>query len=222
VCFDGFDGKIISLYAGAMTTREIQGHLEEIYGVEVSPGLISAASDAVLEEVRVWQTRPLEAVYPILYLDALIVKVKEQGRVINKSVYLAIGANLQGLKEVLGIWIAETEEARILAGDCDRVANARRRGYSRAPGSTLSGASAAAFFELRLLQRAERSCRRLKVDLQCRHFGRSRKPRAGICRKMGKAESGRCSFMAGELGARCANVPTCAGNPPGGLYDRRH
>jgi putative transposase len=130
VCFDGFDGKIISLYAGAMTTREIQGHLEEIYGVEVSPGLISAASDAVLEEVRVWQTRPLEAVYPILYLDALIVKVKEQGRVINKSVYLAIGANLQGLKEVLGIWIAETEEARILAGDCDRVANARRRGYS--------------------------------------------------------------------------------------------
>jgi putative transposase len=110
--FDGFDEKIISLYARGMTTREIGGHLEEIYGVEVSPGLVSAATDAVIEEVRAWQTRPLDAVYPILYLDALVVKVKENGRVINKSVYLVIGVNLQGLKEVLGIWIAETEGAK--------------------------------------------------------------------------------------------------------------
>ena len=110
--FDGFDEKIISLYARGMTTREIQGHLEEIYGVEVSPGLVSAATDAVLAEVRAWQTLPLEAVYPILYLDALMVKVKEQGRVINKAVYLVIGVNLQGLKEVLGIWIAENEGAK--------------------------------------------------------------------------------------------------------------
>lgn len=110
--FDGFDEKIISLYARGMTTREIQGHLEEIYGVEVSPGLVSAATDAVLEEVRAWQARVLDAVYAILYLDALIVKVKENGRVINKSVYLVIGVNLQGLKEVLGIWIAETEGAK--------------------------------------------------------------------------------------------------------------
>lgn len=109
--FDGFDEKIISLYARGMTTREIQAHLEEIYGVEVSPALVSAATDAVLEEVRTWQARPLEKVYPILYLDALVVKVKENGRVINKSVYLVIGVNLQGLKEVLGIWIAETEGA---------------------------------------------------------------------------------------------------------------
>jgi len=110
--FDGFDEKIISLYARGMTTREIQGHLQEIYGVEVSPGLVSAATDAVLEEVRGWQSRPLDGVYPILYLDALIVKVKENGRVINKAVYLVIGVNLQGLKEVLGIWIAETEGAK--------------------------------------------------------------------------------------------------------------
>ena len=95
-----------------MTTREIQGHLEEIYGVEVSPGLVSAATNAVLEEVRAWQTRVLDAVYPILYLDALVVKVKENGRVINKSVYLVIGVNLQGLKEVLGIWISENEGAK--------------------------------------------------------------------------------------------------------------
>lgn len=94
-----------------MTTREIQGHSEEIYGVEVSPQLVSAATAAVLEEVRAWQLRPLDKVYPILYLDALVVKVKEQNRVINKSVYLVIGVNLQGLKEVLGIWINETEGA---------------------------------------------------------------------------------------------------------------
>lgn len=112
VRFDGFDEKIISLYARGMTTREIQGHLEEIYGTEVSPALVSSATEAVLAEVRAWQSRPLEAVYPILYLDALIVKVKENGRVINKAVYLVIGVNLQGLKEVLGIWIAETEGAK--------------------------------------------------------------------------------------------------------------
>lgn len=110
--FDGFDEKIISLYARGMTTREIQGHLQEIYGVEASPGLVSAATDAVLEEVRAWQNRPLDPVYPILYLDALIVKIKENGRVINKAVYLVIGVNLQGLKEVLGIWIGETEGAK--------------------------------------------------------------------------------------------------------------
>src|SRR5215208_7845196 len=82
--FDGLDEKIISLYARGMTQREIQGHLEEIYGVEISPGLVSTVTDAVLDEVRQWQARPLDAVYPILYLDALVVKVKDQGRVINK------------------------------------------------------------------------------------------------------------------------------------------
>jgi len=110
--FDGLDEKIISLYARGMTTREIQGHLEEIYGVEVSPSLISNVTDAVLDEVRVWQSRPLDAVYPILYLDALRVKVKSQGRVVNKAIYLAFGVNLQGMKEVLGIWAAESEGAK--------------------------------------------------------------------------------------------------------------
>jgi putative transposase len=110
--FDGLDEKIISLYARGMTTREIQGHLEEIYGVEVSPTLISNVTDAVLDEVRVWQSRPLDSVYPILYLDALRVKVKSQGRVVNKAIYLAFGVNLQGMKEVLGIWAAESEGAK--------------------------------------------------------------------------------------------------------------
>jgi putative transposase len=110
--FDGFDDKIISLYARGMTQREIQGHLEEIYGIEVSPSLISTVTDAVLDEVRAWQARPLDAVYPILYLDALHVKVKSQGRVVNKAIYLAFGVNLYGLKEVLGMWVSENEGAK--------------------------------------------------------------------------------------------------------------
>ena len=95
-----------------MTTREIQGHLEEIYGVEVSPSLISNVTDAVLDEVRAWQARPLDSVYPIIYLDALRVKVKSQGRVVNKAIYLVFGVTLQGMKDVLGIWAAETEGAK--------------------------------------------------------------------------------------------------------------
>jgi putative transposase len=101
--FDGFDDKIISLYARGMTTREIQGHLEEIYGVEVSPSLIFTVTDAVMDEVKEWQSRPLDAVYPVLYLDALHVKVKAQGRVPNKAIYLAFGFNLSGTKDALGM-----------------------------------------------------------------------------------------------------------------------
>ena len=110
--FDGFDEKIISMYARGMTTREIQGHLEEIYGVEVSPDLVSTVTDSVIDEVRQWQSRPLDPIYPILYLDALQVKVRDQGRVSNKAIYLAIGVNMQGLKEVLGLWASETEGSK--------------------------------------------------------------------------------------------------------------
>jgi len=110
--FDGLDEKIISLYARGMTTREIQGHLEEIYGVDVSPSLISNVTDAVLDEVRAWQSRPLDAVYPILYLDALQVKVKSQGSVRNKAIYLAFGVGMNGLKEVLGIWASDNEGSK--------------------------------------------------------------------------------------------------------------
>lgn len=110
--FDGFDDKIISMYARGMTCREIKAHLEEIYGVEVSPDLISTVTDGVIDEVRQWQSRPLDPIYPILYLDALQVKVRDQGRVSNKAIYLAIGVNLQGLKEVLGMWASENEGAK--------------------------------------------------------------------------------------------------------------
>ncbi len=110
--FDGFDEKIISMYARGMTTRDIQAHLEELYGVEVSPDLISDVTDSVINEVKEWQIRPLDEVYPIVYLDATIIKVRSEGRVIKKSAYLALGINLEGLKDVLGIWLEETEGAK--------------------------------------------------------------------------------------------------------------
>ncbi len=110
--FDGFDDKIISMYARGMTTRDIQAHLQDIYGVEVSPDLISNVTDSVINEVKEWQNRPLADIYPILYLDATIVKVRSEGRVINKSAYLAVGITLDGTKDVLGIWLEQTEGAK--------------------------------------------------------------------------------------------------------------
>ena len=110
--FDGFDDKILSMYSRGMTVREIQGHLEDIYAVEVSPDLISSVTDSVLEEVRAWQNRPLDAVYPIVFMDALRVKIRDSGHVINKAVYMALGVNLDGNKEVLGLWIAKEEGAK--------------------------------------------------------------------------------------------------------------
>jgi putative transposase len=107
--FEGFDDKILSMYARGMTTREIQGHLQEIYQVEVSPSLISEVTDAVVEEVQQWQSRRLESLYPIVYMDALFVKMRHEGRVENRAVYLAVGVRMDGLKDVLGIWTSETE-----------------------------------------------------------------------------------------------------------------
>ncbi|MHB1117414.1 IS256 family transposase [Sideroxydans sp.] len=110
--WNGFDDKILSLYARGMTVREIQGHLEEMYGTEVSPTLISSVTDAVIEEVKAWQSRPLDALYPIVYLDCIHVKVRDSGSVRAKAVYLALGINMAGEKELLGIWIAQTEGAK--------------------------------------------------------------------------------------------------------------
>ena len=110
--FDGFDDAILSLYSRGLSVREIKAHLEEIYGVEVSPDLISSATEAVSELVREWHTRPLELVYPIVYLDALRVKVRVDGVVRNRCIYLVIGVNLAGRKESLGLWTAENEGAK--------------------------------------------------------------------------------------------------------------
>jgi putative transposase len=110
--FDGFDDKIISMYSRGMSVREIRGHLEELYGVDVAPSLISRVTDEVMDEVREWQSRPLDEVYPLIIFDALRVKIRDEGTVRNKAVYLALGFTMDGHKEVLGLWIEQTEGAK--------------------------------------------------------------------------------------------------------------
>lgn len=108
----GFDGHVIGMYARGMSVREIQGHLIELYGLEVSPELISAITDEVLSEATQWQARPLEALYPIVYFDALRLKIRDEGTVRNKAVYLALGIDVTGRRDVLGLWIEQTEGAK--------------------------------------------------------------------------------------------------------------
>lgn len=108
----GLDSKVIALYARGMTVRDIQAQLEEMYGVEISPTLISNVTNSVLEDVKAWQNRPLESVYPIVWFDALHVKIRHEQRVINKAIYLALAVNAEGQKELLGIWISQNEGAK--------------------------------------------------------------------------------------------------------------
>ncbi len=110
--FPDFDDKIISMYARGMTVREIQGHLEELYGIDVSPDLISAVTDTVLEAVGEWQNRPLELCYPLVFFDAIRVKIRDEGFVRNKAVYVALAVLADGSKEILGLWIEQTEGAK--------------------------------------------------------------------------------------------------------------
>src|SRR5277367_5344404 len=110
--FPGFDEKIVSMYGRGMTVREIQGHLLELYGLEVSPDLISTVTDAVLETVAEWQNRPLETSYPLVFFDAIRVKIRDEGLVRNKAVYLALGVAADGTKDILGLWIETTEGAK--------------------------------------------------------------------------------------------------------------
>jgi putative transposase len=110
--FPDFDTKVISMYARGMTVREIRGHLEELYGIDVSPDLISAVTDAVLEQVAEWQNRPLDVCYPLVFFDAIRVKIRDEGFVRNKAVYIALGILADGTKEILGIWIEQTEGAK--------------------------------------------------------------------------------------------------------------
>lgn len=123
--FGGFDDKILAMYARGMTVRDIRAHLEEMYGVEVSPDLVSRVTDGVVEELRAWQTRPLEPVYCIVYLDALVVKIRTKAGVQNCSVYTAVGVPPEGTREVLGMWIQDTEGAKFW---CAILEELRQRG----------------------------------------------------------------------------------------------
>jgi putative transposase len=110
--FPGFDEKIISMYARGMSVREIVGHLRDLYGVDVSPDLISAVTDAVLDDVAAWQARPLEPVYPLVFFDALRVKIRDEGLVRNKAIHIALGVRADGTKEILGLWLEQNEGAK--------------------------------------------------------------------------------------------------------------
>ncbi|RVG80587.1 IS256 family transposase [Sinorhizobium meliloti] len=110
--FPGFDEKIVSMYARGMSTREIVGHVQDLYGIDVSADLISAVTDAVLDEVAIWQSRPLEPVYPLVFFDALRVKIRDEGHVRNKAVHIALGVRGDGTKEILGLWIETNEGAK--------------------------------------------------------------------------------------------------------------
>ena len=236
-----FDEKIISLYARGMTTREIQGHLQEIYGTDISPTLVSSATEAVLEEVRARQSRLLDPVYPILYPDALIVKVKENGRVINKAVYLVIGVNLQGLKEVLGIWIAETEGAKFWLSIVTELQTRGVKDIFIACADGLKGfpeAIEAVFpktrVQLCLLHLLRHSLsyvsykerKEVAADLKLIYTAATLEEAENrlleFAEKMGNALSGRGSLVAVKLGARCAGVSVHAGNPTSRLYNQRY
>lgn len=121
--WSGFDDKILSMYALGMTARDIQTHLKDMYGVEVSPGLISEVTDQVMEHARAWQSRPLERIYPIVFLDAMFVKMRHEGRVENRAVYVAVGITLEGAKDVLGMWTGATEGSKFWLGVLTELRN---------------------------------------------------------------------------------------------------
>ncbi len=119
----GMDDKIHCLYAKGMTTREIEASFKEMYDVDVSPGLVSKVTNAVIEQVVEWQSRPLDAIYPIVYLDCIVVKIRQDKQVINKSIYLALGINMEGHKELLGMWLSENEGAKFWLGILTELQN---------------------------------------------------------------------------------------------------
>ena len=120
---DGLDGMIVSLYAGGMTLRDIQHHLASTIGTDLSHETIAKITDQIGDEVLAWQTRPLEALYPVIYLDAIVVKVRDGGHVRNKAAHIAVGVDMDGIKHVLGIWVQTTEGAKFWASVCSELAN---------------------------------------------------------------------------------------------------
>jgi mutator family transposase len=218
--FTGFDDKIVSMYARGMSTREITGHLEEIYGVEVSPTLISTVTEAVMEEVKGWQGRPLETVYPIVYLDAFYVKIRDAGHIRNRAIYVAIGVNLTGNKEVLGLWTGEAEGAKFWL---QVLTDLKNRGvadifiacvdgltgfpkaietvFPQAQVQLCHSASGARVAELCLVETAQGSRRGSAVDLSSHHGRRRLFQPGGIRGKMGRCVSHDQSDVAPELGA---------------------
>jgi hypothetical protein len=233
--WSGFDDKIISMYARGMTTREIQGHLQEMYGIEVSPTLISNVTDAVIEEVKTWQARLLEELYPIVYLDALMVKVRDQGHIQNKAIYVVLGVDLEGQKEVLGLWVAQTERAKFWLQMLTELRNRGLKDIFIACVDGLKGFPEAieavyprtevqlcivSLAQLCALESTQAGGGRPAVDLSRRHGGRGRATSGatgGQMESLSRGEPG----VAAELGAHYAVFQLPAGHPEGDLHHQQ-
>ena len=228
--FTGFDDKIISMYARGMTTRDIQAHLEEMYGVEVSATLVSEATEAVMEDVRAWQSRPLEPIYMIVYLDALIVKMRHEGRVDNRAVFVGIGVTQEGSKEELGLWTNATEGAKLWLPDGD--SQLRREGdpdrlrgrVERIPGSDPGGVSENGSAVMHRahgaqqpgvceLERAQAGSRGSQADLPRGDGGRSRAAACRIRSTLGCPVCGDRQDVAQELGRHQSAIRVSGRDP---------
>ena len=236
----GFDEKVIALYARGMTTREIQGHLKELYQVEVSPTLISAVTDAVLEDVRAWQARPLDAVYPIVYLDAIHVKMRTAGHVESQAVYLALAINLQGQKELLGLWVGEAEGAKFWLSVLTELKNrgvqdiliaavdglkgfpdAIEAVYPEDPGAAVYRAPHPRLAALRVLEGTQGRGPGPEGDLPGADARGGRRGPGGVCRALGRTIPADQPDVADALDQPDAVLRLSAGDPEGYLHDER-
>jgi len=237
----GFNEKILWMYAHGFSTRDIQAQLLEWYGVEVSPTLISNVTEAVMDEVRQWQNRPLETLYPIMYVDCLVIKVRENQRILNKAVYLVLGITLEGQKELLGMWISENEGAKFWLAVCTDLRNRGMKDCYIACADGLTGLPEAieAVFPHTLVQlcivhlvrnslkyvnfkqRAE-VARDAENDLLCCYGGRGRVSVGDVRRKMGHTVSCDQSIVASALDARDTAFLFPRGDPARDLHDQCH
>jgi hypothetical protein len=239
--WDGFDETILALYARGMTTRDIQSFLREKYEIDVSPEFVSSVTESVSAGVQEWRTRPLAPIWPILYLDALFLKVREDGRVVTKALYVAVGVNLEGRKELLGLWLGQSEGAKFYlqimtelqsrgindafiacvdglkgpaGSDPERLSASDGPDLRRAPGPSL--------VELCQLQGSQGRGRRFTVGLSGSH-GNGSPPIAGaVPDQMGQEVPAHRPFLAGQLGARQAHVRPAHGYSPRRLHDQCH
>ena len=236
--FEGFDDKILALYSRGMSVRDVQAHLREIYGVEVSHGLISQVTDAVMDDAREWQQRPLDDVYPLLFLDAFVVKIREGGSVQRKACYLALGVAMDGQREVLGMWFQATEGAKfwmqvlndlkqrgipghphLLRRRPQRVPRSDRGRVPPDHGPDVHRAPHPRQPEVRSPARLRRRGQRSQADL---HRGQRRRRRGGargVRGEMGREGAGNRAGVARQLGVRDPVPGVPARGPPRDLHD---
>lgn len=237
--FPDFDAKIVSMYARGMSVREIRGHPEEPYGIDVSPDLISAVTDAVLEEVAEWQNRPLEICYPLVFFDAIRVKIRDEGFVRNKAIYIALGILPDGAKEILGIWIEQTEGAKFWLRVMNELKNRGvadiliavvdgLKGFPEAIGAVfpqtspdLYRASDPPFARVRVVEGPQGRRAGAQGNLQGRGRGSRHEGPGGLRgRRLGAAVSGDHPELATQLGARRAILRLSRERTPHHLHDQ--